>query len=371
VVARSLILCSHMRRSCSLALVLLAACPGEAPPIPTADAAVEVPVQGQRVSGKAMDYFVANSPLQASLATDGVDPPLMTTSASNGAFAFESVPVGSQVFFSASRSTYRPTRNLVAIADAAVEQDLYLMSVTDINRQYATDGGKTPTPGRAFVIAELLHDNGTPLAGIPLIDVKLVDGAGAPVTGAIGPYVMGAGGDVVPTGPTQTQTHNGKSRVAFLDVPVGSFSLKVTVLGLPPTLTTITTAADGATLVRSGGMGVPGAPAGNVLNPRFAVDVFPRLQTAANAGRGCANCHTVGGTGAVAVFNSLPSDVLAVLKAKPGLLNLATPASSLLLTKPLYEPAPALQNHPNATYVDINDFDYKLILLWIQQGALL
>ncbi len=372
------ILCSDMRTLCSLGLVMLAACPGEAPPPSEADADPGVPAaQTQRVSGKAMDYFVANTPLQgAELATDGIVPQIMTTSAADGAFAFETVPVGSQVFFSASRTNYRPTRNLIEIGDAAVEQDLYLMSIADINRQYATDGGKIPTPGRAFVIAELLRGDGTPLAGIPLTDLKLVDGTDAPVPTVIGPYVMGANGDIVPAGPTQTETHNGKARVAFLDVPVGSFSLKVTFQdgqGQPQTLATpVTTAVDGATLVRAGGMGRPGAPTGGPPpNPKFAADVFPRLQTAANAGRGCANCHTVGGTGAVAVFNALPADVLASLKAKPGLIDLATPAGSLLLTKPLYEPPPALQNHPNATYVDVNDPDYKVILLWIQQGALL
>lgn len=375
--ARSLILCSRMRTLCSLGLVLLAACPGEAPPPTEADAAPEEPAaQSQRVSGKAMDYFVANTPLQgAELASDGIVPQLVAASAADGAFSFDTVPVGSQVFFSASRGNYRPTRNLVEIADAAVEQDLYLMSIADIDRQYATDGGKTPTPGRAFVIAELFAADGTPLAGIPLLDVTLVDGADAPVPNVIGPYVMGANGDVVPVGPTQTETHNGKARVAFLDVPVGSFSLKVKLGGggEPQTIATpVTTAIDGATLVRAGGRPGPGAPAGGTpLNPKFAADVFPRLQTAANGGRGCANCHTVGGLGAIAVFNALPADVLASLKAKPGLIDLASPADSLLLTKPLYEPPPALQNHPNATYVDANDPDYKVILLWIQQGALL
>jgi hypothetical protein len=363
-----------MRNSCLLGLALLAGCPGEAPPPATADAGGEAPAQVQRVSGKAMDYFVANTPLQAALATDGVDPPLTATSATDGAFSFDSVPVGSQIFFTASRTNYRPTRNLIAIADTPVEQDLYLMSVADIDRQYATDGGKTPTPGRAFVAAELLHNNGTPMAGIPLTDVKLVDGAGAPVPNILGPYVFGVNGDIVPVGPTQTESHGGKARVAFLDVPVGSFSLRVAFRdgqGQTQILETpVTTAADGASLVRSGGLSAAGVPTGGTTpNPRFAQDVFPRLQTAANGGRGCVNCHVVGGQGAVAVFNALPSDVLASLKLKPGLIDLTTPADSLLLTKPLYEPSPLAQNHPNATYVDVNDPDYKLILLWIQQGA--
>jgi hypothetical protein len=360
---------------------VLAACVGEAPPPPGTgdgdDDPGDVPAQVQRVSGKALDYFVPATALQATLTTDGIDPPRTATSATDGAFAIDELPVGSQLFFSAARAGYRPTRNLVAIADAAVVQDVYLMSTTDINRQYAT-AGKTPVAGRAFVVADLQRNNGTPLAGVPLTSIKLVDAANAPVAGVLGPYIFGATGDIAPAA-TQTETHGGKTRVAFLDVPAGRASLQVTFLdgaGQQQTLTTpVTTVADGATLVRSGGTGGTGGTAGGTgggggaLNPRFTTDVFPRLQTAANGGRGCANCHTVGGLGAIAVFNALPTDVLAALKAKPGLLNLTTPADSLLLSKPLYEAPPALQNHPNATFVDANDPDYKLILLWIQQGA--
>jgi hypothetical protein len=365
-----------MRSFASLGLVLLAACVGAAPPpLPEGDAGGDSPAgQSLRVSGKALDYFVTNTPLQgAMLVTDGIDPQLMTTSASDGAFAFDTVPVGSQVFFSVSRATYRPTRNLVTIEDAAIVQDLYLMSSTDTNRQYTTAVGRAPTPGRAFVIAELQRSNGTPLTGVLLTDIKLVDAAGAPVAGVLGPYVIGNGGDIILT-PTQTETHDGKARIALLDVPAGGFSLKITFLdgqGQPQTLTTpVSTAPDGATLVRAGGKTGTGGGAGNPQNPRFATDIFPRLQTAANGGRGCANCHNVGGFGAVAVFNVLPADVLAALKAKPGLIDTGTPANSLLLTKPLYEPPPLPQNHQNATFVDATDPDYKLILLWIQQGAL-
>ena len=367
----------HMRHS--LSFLLLAACAGNAPPDRPVDAGDvdAAPAVGQRVNGKTMDYFVANTPLQeVAIATDGIDPPLTTTSAADGAFAFESIPTGSQVFFSVSRTNYRATRNApVAVEGTEVTSDIYLLSSADVIRQYATDG-KTPAAGKAFVVADLQRNNGTPLAGVPLTDVKLVDAANAPVPGVIGPYVFGALGDLTPVGPTQTETQGGKARVAFLDVPPGNFSLKVTALdgqGQPQTITTtVTTVADGATLVRSGGMGGGGGGGGgNVTNPRFAQDVFPRLQTAANGGRACANCHTTGGPGGVLVLNALPADVLAMLKAKVGLIDLVTPASSLLLTKPLYEPPPTPQNHPNATFVDLNDNDYKLILLWITQGALL
>jgi hypothetical protein len=363
-----------MRTLCSLGLVLLAACPGEAPPpLPTPDSAVSAD-ESQRVTGKAMDYR-DNTPLSgAELATDGIEPPLMATSDAEGAFAFESVPVGSQFFFSVSRMNYRPTRNMpIAVAAEPVTQDLYVVSNAYVNVQYATDG-KTPTAGRAFVVAELQRNNGMPLIDIPLTDVKLVDGQDVPAPGVVGPYVIGALGDIVPATLT-TEAHGGKARVAFLDVPPGTFSLKVTFLdgqGQPQTVTTsVTAVADGATLVRSGGMSGGGmAGGGNPLNPRFERDIHPRLQTAANDGLGCASCHALGGSAALAVFNALPADVLAALKAKPGLIDLAAPENSLLLTKPLYELAPP-QNHPNATFIDVNDPAYKLILLWIQQGALL
>jgi hypothetical protein len=357
--------------------LLLAACAGDAPPARPDDAGdIDAsPATGQRVSGKTMDYFLPAMALQdAAVSTDGIDPPLMTTSMADGAFAFENVPPGSNLFLSVTRTNYRPTRNIaVSVADAAVTADVYLMSTADVARQYATDG-KTPTAGRAFVVVELQRNNGTPLAGVPLADIKLVDAADAPVPGVIGPYVFGALGDLTPVGPTQTETQGGRSRVAFLDVPPGTHSLKVTALdgqGQPQTTTTsVTTVADGATLVRSGGMGGGGGGGGGTpANPKFATDIHPRLQTAANGGRACANCHTAGGPGAVLVLNALPADVLATLKAKPGLIDLATPANSTLLTKPLYAPTPP-QNHPNATFVDVNDVDYKLILLWISQGAL-
>jgi hypothetical protein len=357
--------------------VLFAACVGEAPPSSEPDGTGGDPLpaaQSERVTGKAMDYFVANKSLQGvALVTDGINPQLTTMSAADGAFTFETVPVGSQIFVSASRTSYRPTRNLVTVDDTTVAQDLYLMSTTDVNRQYTTAAGRGPTAGRAFVVADLLRNNGTPMAGVALSGIKLVDAAGAPAAGVLGPYVLGDSGDIV-IGPTQTETHAGKARVAFLDAPAGSLTLKISYTdgqGQAQTVAApVTTAADGATLVRTGGTGTGGtAPGGGTQAPQFAADIYPRLQTAANGGRGCANCHTAGGLGAVAVFNALPADVLAALKAKSGLLDTAKPAQSLLLTKPLYEQQPAVQNHPNATFVDGSDPDYKLILLWIQQGA--
>jgi hypothetical protein len=308
--------------------------------------------------------------VDSTVSSDGIDPPMMATSIAEGAYALENVPSGSKVFFSVSHTGYRPTRNVaVGIADAAVIQDLYVMSVADVNRQYTTDG-KIPTPGKAFVIAELQRINGMPADAVPLADIKLLDNLDAPVPGVIGPYVIGAAGDITPgVAITVTEAHNNKVRVAFLDVPPGTFKVNMTVPGQTQLVTSsMTTVADGATLHKVGGMGGGGGGGGN-LNPKFATDVFPRLQTAAKGGLGCGNCHTLGGLGGVLVFDGTATTVLEAMKAIPGVIDLVAPGSSLLLTKPLYEPTPP-QNHPNATFIDLNDLDYKLINLWITQGAL-
>ena len=245
------------------------------------------------------------------------------------------------------------------------------MSVADVSRQYVTLG-KTATPGLAVLFDEMRNDAGAPVVGIPLANVKLLDAAMQPVTGALGPFFIGVNGDVDPAATTSAAFGTPpRSRVLFLDVPPGSFTLSVT---YPPaaggadltSTAAITAIADGGVLAITGG-----TPTGmNPTNPRFTTDVYPILQRAAQGGAGCANCHTAGGPGAVLQYD-LPADqLLANAKAITGIIDTATPANSLLLSKPLYEQPPAPQNHPNATWLGTEPA-YSTILLWITQGAIL
>lgn len=360
-------------------LIALAGCPGTAP-VTTGDDAPEVdagidgtpePV-GQTVSGKTMDYFTANTPLDtASITSDGIAPPMTATSATGGVYTLDGVPTGSKVYFSVTATNYRPTRNpAVTVEGMPVVQDLHVMTVADVARQYSSVGMPL-VAGKAFLAAELFRNNGMPLAGIPLTDITLVDAADVAVPGVLGPYVFGTLGDINDTELVAT-TYGGKSRVAFLDVPVGSYTLKVIYpddQNVPKTFSVpVTFVADGATIAKTGGMG-GGGGGGAITNPTFAANIYPRLQKASAGGLGCANCHTAGGpAGGVLRFDDLAPLTLENMKARLGVIDLATPANSLLLTKPLYEPAP--YNHPNASFVDINDPDYKLLLLWITQGAL-
>lgn len=354
---------------------LLTACAGKAPPAAPADASggsggggsdgsIDT---GQNITGTAMDYFGAVPLPGTTIATDGVDPPVMATSAADGTYAL-GVPVGSKLYLLASRSSYRATRSMpLSMTDQPIMQDVYVMSETDVRNQYTTVG-KTPTAGTAFLVATLENPDGSPLTGIPLTQVQLLDAQNQPVAGVLGPYLYGSAGTLDANATTTAAYGNTPSvRVAFLDVPPGTFNLAVTYpqpggAGNAQNNTTVITAADGATLALSGGMM---ASTTSNTDPHFSTDIYPKLQRAADGGLGCANCHTAGGAGSVLTYDEAPDTVLTNMKAATGVIDLTTPANSLLVKNPLYPPT----NHPNATFLDTSDPNYQLFLLWITNGA--
>ena len=359
-----------MRRAWIL-LGFLTACAGKAPPGSNntdastggnSDGSIDT---GQTVSGSVMDYFGNVALSQTAIASDGITPPVMATSAMDGTYSL-SVPVGSKFFLVTTRASYRPTRNVpLTMADTAIMQDVYVLSEQDIRNQYVTAAGKQPTAGTAFLEADLQNPDGTPLVGIPTTNVKLLDAQNQPVTGVLGPYFFGTNGVLDPAATTSAAYGTPpKVRVAILDVPPGTYTLAVTRpagAGNAQDNTIVQTAADGATLAVSG----QAAPMSSATDPHFSTDIYPKLQKAANGGLGCANCHTAGGPGAVLIYDDPPATVLTKMMAATGVIDLTTPANSLLVKNPLYPPT----NHPNATFLDVNDPNYKLFLLWITNGA--
>jgi hypothetical protein len=358
---------------------MLAGCVGDPPPGgDDVDAATETdaaPVAGLSVAGRALDYFTADPLGDASLASEGMNPEVGGTSDATGNYTLEDVPPGSVFYVSASRTNYRPSRNVeVRIAETSLTaSDLYLVSVADSRRQYTTLN-LTPTAGRAVTFINLIRNNGTPLEGVPLADITLVDAANAPV--GIGPFFFGTNGDLVSNVELAVSTaFNGKARVGFLDLPPGSYTLKVSYMagggggGGAPTIRTyevpVVAIADGATLAQTGGGDDDMTPPPGART--FTADIHPRLQRASAGGLGCANCHTAGGVAAILPFDGTAANVHAAMLAIPGVINPpATAATSLFLTKPLYEDPP---NHPNATFLTALDPDYVLFLEWINQGA--
>ena len=355
-----------------LLAVSLVGCAGKAPDNtltpdgPSGDSGTETSFM---LSGKAIDYFGMIAVGDATVATDGLEPPRTTTTATDGAYQLD-VAVGSALYLHASKTNYRVTRSQsLTVGDMPVVQDVYLTSLQDIRNQY-TAVGSLPKAGTGVIIAEMRRNNNTPLDGIPLANVQLLDANNQIVAGAIGPYFFNAAGNLS-TGQLVAMTYGGRSRVAYLDVPPGTYTLAVNYqnnMGGTVTINTmLSTVADGTTLVQSGGTQGPTDP--GVTDPLFAMHVYPKLQRAALGGLGCANCHTLGGPAAVLKFDDPAATVLASLTARLGAINVTTPADSLILKRPLYELPPAIQDHPNATFLDVNDADYKLFLSWITNGA--
>lgn len=369
----------------SAALLVVPACVGQAPGNDTpaadggsnggADAGPQADGGSNpaalKVSGMVMDYHLAvglnqNQPLQAQLATAGLNPPVSGDSLTDGSYSLGAIPPGSLFYIHAERDNYRPTRNeQVEVTDASVQSTVYAVSDPDVQRWH-NNLVITEQPDTGFVVVDMYRNNGTPLEGVAATDAKIVDGLGATVATA---YFFGLAGDPVDPATLAVSTaYNGHSRAGFYNIPAGDYQISITYLdgqGNPMTqLVPITVMSGGVTLARSGGAGGGTPPPGTNLT--FTNDVYPLLQRAALGGDACANCHTAGGAAALLPYDGPAADVYAKIMGTVNVVNLDNPELSLLITKPMYEDPP---NHPNATYADINDPSLQIILAWIQQGA--
>jgi len=377
-------------RQAWLALGMLTACAGKAPPStnnPDAPGATDggttdgASATSSTVSGKTLDYNAyylgtADALSATSISTDGIAPEETIASGTDASYSLD-VPVGSKLFFMTSRANYRTTRNVpVSVAAMPVMQDQYAVSEDYVTSQYnLLTPTKTPVGGTGYLAALLEKPDGSALTGVTLANVTLLTTATPPTPVTVtGPYFIGANNEIdqaLTVSTAETVGQMTTAQVALMDIPPGTYTLSVTYInGMGTSVTNTTTviiAADSATLaVSQGQMANP-----TVTNPSFATDIYPKLQSAANGGLGCGNCHTAGGPGAVLKYDDPEATVYANILAAPGVVVTnpvppATVASSLLLVNPLYPPS---NGHPNASFLDVNDPNYQLFLLWITQGA--
>ena len=204
------------------------------------------------LSGTVLDDFAVTAVAGAGVASEHTTPQITTTTSAAGGYSFSVAHNSALQFIVTSLPDYRATRNpKVSVGPAATTANLRIVAAADALRQYTTLS-LTPGAGLAVVFATMIDANGQPLEGIPLADVQLVDGGGNPV--GLGPFFFGAAGDVVATATLNVSTaFGGRARVAFLDVPVGTQTLKITFPGAggPQTKTVkVETSADGVTLAR-------------------------------------------------------------------------------------------------------------------------
>lgn len=204
------------------------------------------------LSGTVLDDFAGTPLVGAVVASEHSAPQITTTTSASGGYSFSVAHNSALQFLVTSPPGYRATRNpKVTIGPAATTANLRIVAAADALRQYTTLS-LTPGVGVGVVFATMIGANGQPLEGIPLTDVQLVDGGGNPV--GLGPFFFGAAGDVVATATLNVSTaFGGRARVAFLDVPAGTQTLKITFPGAggPQTKTVqVEVSADGVTLAR-------------------------------------------------------------------------------------------------------------------------
>ncbi len=115
----------------------------------------------------------------------------------------------------------------------------------------------------------------------------------------------------------------------------------------------------------------PPVPVGEI---DFDAQIYPLFLPIAEGGFGCVGCHTNQGGNAPSGGMNLyggPDVAYASLTDPnyPQRVNLANPAASYLLVRPLFE-ADGVQDHPIFAFSSPEDPAYQLIYTWISEGAL-
>lgn len=152
------------------------------------------------------------------------DPTKTTTSDNNGEFQFTQLTPGSSVRILTSTTNYPEATNQVTFLGAGtLNVTARAVSVVFVGSQYGTTN-VARVPNDAMIVARLEDDRGAPRTGMDVADITLLDQNQAP--SGTGPFVLGANGNA-DTMLTVTTAFGGRSRIVFLNVPPGDYTLKV------------------------------------------------------------------------------------------------------------------------------------------------
>jgi hypothetical protein len=369
--------------------------PVEPPPVVMPPPMLPPPVQPNErvtVSGSvvAIDAYLqgqAGAVSGASISALGVYGVSPAESGGDGSYSI-SVPQNGQVIFAIAKEQYRPSYEALAIGDRNIEgKKTYLASQAYVDGIAATY--RVPQGSYGLIIGRIV-DDGTEQNGTPA-PIAGVTAQGFTVEGAnvFGPYFLNANGspNAALTSSSREQGPDGLYRgglfALFVELPVTAESLDLTI-SISRTGDTGTTYYYGPveakvfqqafvwSTVPETSRNVP-PPAPVVQNVDFDSQIYPLFLPVPEGGLGCLGCHTSNGgatpAGGLDLYGG-PEAAIAKLDpvAYPQRVNLANPAASYLLTKPLYEAA-GQQDHPIIAFLSDNDPGYRLIFSWISEGA--
>ena len=178
------------------------------------------------IAGTVINYFNGNPLTAARVSATGLTPGLSGTSDASGRYAFSGDSAGAECFLLVTgvQNFVDTATGPFKVAAAPLTLTAFAATATDLNRQYTTVG-RTRSDDRGVVIVHLLDASGQPLEMAAASDVVLAADNGAPV--GAGPFFFGPAGDIDP-GLAVSGVFNGRARAAFLDVPAGGCTLRVT-----------------------------------------------------------------------------------------------------------------------------------------------
>ena len=198
------------------------------------------------LTGVARDYDLGGTSQLPGASVAILEQPTRTTLAdASGGFSFTDLSPADSIRLVVTATNYRETINPIRrVGNGTLNGDAAAASATFVGNQYALVG-VTPATGTAMVIVRLEDAQGNPRTGIPLADIVLLDQNQAPA--GIGPYIFGANG--LDNTLVLTAAFGGVSRVAFLDVPPGNYTLRLVLLGGTALLRPVAARSNGVTLV--------------------------------------------------------------------------------------------------------------------------
>jgi mono/diheme cytochrome c family protein len=324
------------------------------------------PIEGGiPLGGSVKNYLTGEYVAQTTVTLLGGNPEITGTADATGNYAIAEVPLGSIFWIKASKEGYAYTYDYLDATQpaASLTKNLYIVSQTSLDG-LATAFGKTQNPSCGVIMATAKNANDIPQAGVT--DPTL----GAAVT-AEGPYYLnatnGADVDAEETSATGKMVWFNVCDAGTLAVTAGKQASIVPNQGpYVGVAKSFNVYPGGVTVVNfrvepANGYVPPPDPVPEVIIdfPTEIMPIFAQFQ--------CSSCHAQGGQagGTGLYFNVDPEAVYYTLKNDTQIVNIAYPAQSYLLTKPLYEEPP---NHPNASW-ELDDPTYTKLLDWVEQGA--
>lgn len=291
---------------------------------------------------------------------DGLVPP-PTVSVTGGEFTIAPIPPFSVFHILASNPpTHRATYNRAIVDDVDVA-DVELVALSeDFITALATEFQVTPAAGTGLLVAQVLDENGDPVAGVEAAAFELNNAA--PIGG---PFFLDD--ERLPDAGLTATSASGY--VVFFDLEPGLVAVEAaTGFGITLDMDVAPAQTNSATVAEiqliDGELVIP-------TGLSFANDITPIFEN-----RGCVICHDGNGIGkdlGNLHLNGAPEkmykELVEEISPNHGItrVDLENPEMSLMLRFPSAEDPP--DQHPNVTFASSADEDYLKILGWITDGA--